>query len=126
MTSKDDINPIKRTILPQGRTQNTNKFKRENPEHLYATKYQKVQQELGANQPESEPVIIGDVDYATQRIFNKYRFKITPRNDLPIFQARTQILEEIRDNPVVIVTGHTGSGILKTNILMVKCTISMF
>lgn len=102
--------------------------KRENLGTSYAPKYQRQEKELFENQLLNLPTCsstsfddiesnygsseIEDLDEAMIDIYNRYSFKIDPIiPDLPIFKKKERILEEIRMNNIIIITGHTGSGI---------------
>lgn len=126
----------KRTINVQGAVDNRviveasapeKVVRRENLGTGYATEFQKTEKVLLANQFLNLPTHAagtsfddidsnfgsdnGDLDKATTEIYNRYSFKMIPREDLPISKAKDLILHEIRNNPVIIITGHTGSGI---------------
>lgn len=42
--------------------------------------------------------------------YEKYRFDLNRNKNLPIYAQREQIMEAIRENPVVILKGETGCG----------------
>ena len=128
--------PTQRNINVQGAVDNRIKFEQAAPEKVvrrenlgtgYATEFQKTEKELLANQFFNLPTHAasksfdaiasdfdspnGELDETTTDIYKRYSFKMVPTGDLPIYKAKEHILQEIRDNPVVIITGHTGSGI---------------
>ena len=54
-----------------------------------------------------------ELDPVTQDIYNRYKFNLPLRTDLPISSKREHILSDIERSPVIIVTGHTGCGMFE-------------
>ncbi|TDG45069.1 hypothetical protein AWZ03_008494 [Drosophila navojoa] len=51
------------------------------------------------------PSVRSDEEY-----YKKYRFDLNRNKNLPIYEQREEILEAIKENPVVILKGETGCG----------------